>query len=98
MTGTSGKRQLSKLLTSPLDSQEDVQKFCSAFERIYNFETKADELSEAEDRIFSELFDVIAWYTPDSSERLELPRHFRDEEDVRSAVKSATEKLEKLIP
>jgi hypothetical protein len=83
-------------MVSTLDTQEAVQEFCSAFERAYNFETSADELSEAEDRIFSELFDVVAWYTPYSSEKLELPRHFRDEEDVRSAVKLAADKLKSL--
>lgn len=88
--------RLHELLALKVSGDIGYQAFCDDYEHAYNFEVGIEDLTPEEDRIFGELFDVVAWFTADESARSEAPAHFKDESAVEAAVQRAQRKLAEL--
>ena len=87
---------LRTILAKKIEGQLTHTEFCAQIEHAYNFETAPDEISKEEEKVFSDLFDVAAWFTADHDARAEAPTHFKDEAAVDAAIRRAKEKLDRL--
>ena len=94
---SSGRSKLRALMNQRLSGEINHEEFCDRYEHTYNFEVAWDELSTAEVRIFSDVFDVVAWFASDPAHRQELPSHFKDEAAVDAAVARADVELRRLV-
>ncbi len=94
MNSTDGRAHLYRLLQRNLDADKALAEFCKEYEETYNFGICEGELDREEERIFSDLFDTVAWFASDPEELAELPTHFKDSEAVRRAVAEAHDRLD----
>jgi len=69
-----------------------VESFCKQYETAFNLDIDKAELANSERRIFQELFEAVAWYTPLSEDRLAYPG-FQDEIAISNAVNRAVHQL-----
>ena len=77
-----------RLMDDYLADRIDVQRFCSAYEQMWNFDEDRAALSAADLAVFEKLFDVTAWYTPIAEDRKAVTR-YKDEAEVLTAVHAA---------
>jgi hypothetical protein len=71
-----------------VDERITVQEFCSAYERMWNFDDDRAALSATDLAVFEKLLDVTVWYTPVAEDRRTVPR-YKDEAEVLNAVHAA---------
>ena len=77
-----------QLMDEYLAEKIDVQRFCSAYEQMWNFDEDRAALSAADLAVFEKLLDMTAWYTPVAEDRQTVPR-YKDEAEVLNAVHAA---------
>lgn len=66
-----------------LAGEIEVAKFCEEYETAFNFEVDKKRIADLDK--FSQLFDVVVWYSPFPEERKLIP-HYVDEEAVLRAT------------
>lgn len=69
-----------------------VKTFCSEFTRIYDLELDYDDLSEEENRLFSELCEMAGRFSDDVDE-LKIPNMYFSEKEIIDKVKQIKEIL-----
>lgn len=85
-----------ELLDRYLEGALPVGEFCKQFEQMWNFERTAPLAPEVE-RLMSDLFDIIGWYTPIEQDRRRVGS-FRDESDVLKAARQTRAALRETVP
>lgn len=88
----SSRDRLYLLVSSVHEGKMSVRDFCQQFETTYNLQLSKEALSEAEMRIFAELFDKVVWYSPFPLERQAIP-HYLGEKEIMMAVNRAIANL-----
>lgn len=82
-----------KLLSDYLTDKIDTPLFCSNFEHAWNFNVELRALTASECRIFSWLFDEVAWFSPDPPETWGYPG-FRTAKQIKAAAVKAAADLD----
>jgi hypothetical protein len=67
----------------------DFEEFCRRYEVAFNFGIRGTDLNPEEERVLSDLFDTVVWYSPSEKERRELPSHFNGEAEISAALDKA---------
>jgi hypothetical protein len=65
-----------------------VHDFCEAFGRMYQFGLDRNELTEAEEKAFSELFEIVAWFSSDRNGGRRVRDHLGDREIIEAIEKA----------
>ncbi len=86
------KEKLYYLLTEYQKGKYDTNTFCDQFTFIYNTEADYNMLSEAENKLFSELSIITARFSP-YEEDLKLPNVYYSEQEVKFKVEEVVVKL-----
>ena len=81
------REQLWYLIKGVVNSSYEVTIFCDEFERIYNFETDEEQLSEQERSMFRSLFKMASRFS-EFEEDLKIPNVYFNKEDICNAAKS----------
>lgn len=88
-----GSRSLYTLLSLKVGQEVSVEAFCNEFEHAYNFEVAAEDLTDQEEHVFRELFNIVVWYSSSFEERAEYPKHFKGETEIIDAIVHARREL-----
>ena len=86
------KRQLNKIISDAISGRMSVVSFSDTFEPIFNLEIDKSKLTPGELQAYSDLFDVVVWYSPFPEERAAIPNYV-DERAVLDAAKKAASAL-----
>jgi len=80
------RRQAVSLLRQVVRGSVTAEEFSREFEHLWNFELNDAEFSTRDLDVLSDLFDIVAWYTPIAADRASYPG-FKNEGDVKQAAK-----------
>jgi hypothetical protein len=69
-----------------------VERFCSNFEQLYNFDIERAVLPNEIAEALSRLFEAVVWYSPLAEERRRIPNYV-DEDSVYAAAREAAARL-----
>ena len=86
------KESLWYLINELIKGSYIVKTFCSEFTRIYDLEIDYDDLSEEENRLFSELCEMVGRFSDDVDE-LKIPNMYFSEKEIIDKVKQIKEIL-----
>ena len=86
------KESLWYLINELIKGSYIVKTFCSEFTRIYDLEIDYDDLSEEENRLFSELCEMAGRFSDDVDE-LKIPNMYFSEKEIIDKVKQIKEIL-----
>ena len=86
------KESLWYLINELIKGSYIVKTFCSEFTRIYDLEIDYDDLSEEENRLFSELCEMAGRFSDDDDE-LKIPNMYFSEKEIIDKVKQIKEIL-----
>jgi hypothetical protein len=75
-----------------LSGRLSVAEFCARYEKAWNFERDESQMSERDARIFEQVFDSVAWYTPIVEDRRASGR-FKSEADILGEIERHREEL-----
>jgi hypothetical protein len=89
----SAKARLLQYLDLFLKGKMAVGTFCGNFEPVYNLELDKTALSSIEAKAFSDLFEIVVWYSPFKEEREKI-KNYVGEEEVLAAAKAAFSMLQ----
>jgi len=81
------REQLWYLIRGVVNDSYEVTIFCDEFERIYNFETDNEQLSEQERSMFRSLSKMAGRFS-EFEEDLKIPNMYFNKEDICKAAKS----------
>lgn len=81
------REQLWYLVRGVINGSYEVTIFCDEFERIYNFETDNEQLSEQERTMFRSLSKMAGRFS-EFEEDLKIPNVYFNKEDICNAAKS----------
>ena len=88
------KEQLWYLINGVIEGTYVIKDFCSEFTRIYDLEVDYDELSEQENREFSDLCEMAGRFS-DDEEELKIPNMYFSANDILNKAKTVKEILSK---
>lgn len=88
------REQLWYLINGILSGAYDVKIFCSEFTRIYNLETDYEQLSEQENKEFTDLCEMAGRFS-DNEEELKIPNMYYSKEEIFVKVKMIKTILDK---
>jgi hypothetical protein len=77
-----------KLMEAVRVGDMSIEKFCSEFETLFNFNWPARD-SEKNHIIFETLFDVVVYFTPFPEEKKTVYAGYRTEPEVLQAVRAS---------
>lgn len=86
------KESLWYLINELIKGSYIVKTFCSEFTRIYDLEIDYDDLSEEENRLFSELCEMAGRFSDDVDE-LKIPNMYFSEKEIIDKIKQIKEIL-----
>ncbi len=86
------KESLWYLINELVKGSYIVKTFCSEFTRIYDLEIDYDDLSEEENRLFSELCEMAGRFSDDVDE-LKIPNMYFSEKEIIDKIKQIKEIL-----
>ena len=86
------QEQLWYLIVGLLDESYDIKTFCREFTRIYNLETDYTQLTQLENREFSDLCDMAGRFTADREE-LSIPNLYYSKEEIFDRARRVRENL-----
>jgi hypothetical protein len=90
-----GSELLRKLLDDFLTGKLKAETFCRDVINAYNEAIDDSALTPAEQRIFENLFDQVAWFSPFPPETWEYPG-YKDENEIRVAAERTAEQLTRI--
>jgi hypothetical protein len=82
-------RYLKNIIEDVISGRMSVVSFCDEFESIFNIEIDKSTLVSNDLRAFSDLFDVVVWYSPFPEERESIPNYVDDRVVLDAAKKAA---------
>jgi len=93
ISSTNVRNQLVQLMFRVQRRALTVEKFCSEYETLYNFQLDREDLSKDENELFARLFKKVSWYSPYTPALQGRPELFGDE-DILATVRDTLTQLD----